>query len=161
MKSRFDKLPGKREDVAALAQPKSLPELFRHVHTEEGVRSRYGARYHSSLPLLLTGSCPSRARKSAMGIASYFNVRPFHAVSVDDELDARPELRMELPCRHPQATLPEVGEQGDTVCHVKLHIERQRTAVDEGVPVMERGAVMQHLFAPVHRLISGESRSPA
>ncbi len=60
----------------------------------------------------------------------------------------------------PQATLPEVGEQGDTVCHVKLHIERQRTAVDEGVPVMERGAVMQHLFAPVHRFISGKSRSP-
>ena len=60
----------------------------------------------------------------------------------------------------PQATLPEVGEQGDTVSHVKLHIERQRTAVDEGVPVMERGAVMQHLFAPVHRFISGKSRSP-
>ena len=60
----------------------------------------------------------------------------------------------------PQATLPEVGEQGDTVCHVKLHIERQRTAVDEAVPVMERGAVMQYLFAPVHRFISGKSRSP-
>ena len=25
---------------------------------------------------------------------------------------------------------------------------------------MERGAVMQHLFAPVHRFISGKSRSP-
>lgn len=60
----------------------------------------------------------------------------------------------------PQATLPEVGEQSDTVCHVRLHIERQRTAVDEGVPVMEHGAVMQHLFAPVHRFISGKSRSP-
>ena len=60
----------------------------------------------------------------------------------------------------PQATLPEVGEQSDTVCHVKLHIERQCTAVDKGVPVMERGAVMQHLFAPVHRFISGKSRSP-
>ena len=59
----------------------------------------------------------------------------------------------------PQATLPEVGEQSDTVCHVKLHIERQCTAVDKGVPVMERGAVMQHLFAPVHRFISGKSRS--
>ena len=30
----------------------------------------------------------------------------------------------------PQATLPEVGEQGNTVSHVELHIERQRTAVD-------------------------------
>ena len=59
----------------------------------------------------------------------------------------------------PQATLPEVGEQGDTVCHVKLHIERQRTTVDESVSVMERGAVMQHLIAPVHRFISGKSRS--
>ena len=67
---------------------------------------------------------------------------------------------MKLPCvATPQATLTEVGEQGDTVCHVKLHIERQRTAVDEGVPVMERGAVMQYLFAPVHRFISGKSRS--
>ena len=60
----------------------------------------------------------------------------------------------------PQATFPEVGEQGYTVSHVKLHIERQRTAVDESVPVMKRGAVMQHLFAPVHRFISGKSRSP-
>ena len=69
-------------------------------------------------------------------------------------------LRMKLPrVTTPQATLPEVGEQGDTVCHVKLHIERQRTAVDEAVPVMERGAVMQYLFAPVHRFISGKSRS--
>ena len=81
-------------------------------------------------------------------------------MSVDDYLDARPELRMELPCvATPQQALPEVGEQGDTVSHVKLHIERQRTAVDEGVPVMERGAVMQYLFAPVHRFISGKSRS--
>jgi len=50
----------------------------------------------------------------------------------------------------PQATLPEIGKQSNTVSHVKLHIERQRTTVDEGVPVMERGAVMQHLLAPVH-----------
>ena len=65
------------------------------------------------------------------------------SVSVDDELDTDPELRMKLPrVATPQATFPEVGEQGDTVSHVKLHIERQRTAVDEGVPVMERGAVM-------------------
>ena len=54
-------------------------------------------------------------------------------VSVDDELDAQPELGMELlRIATPQATLPEIGEQGDTVSHVKLHIERQRTAVDEG-----------------------------
>lgn len=59
----------------------------------------------------------------------------------------------------PQETLPEVGKQSNTVCHVKLHIECQRTAVDEGVPVMKRGAVIQHLFAPVHRFISDKSRS--
>ncbi len=93
------------------------------------------------------------------------------SVSVDDELDTDPELRMKLPrvatprmklprVATPQATLPEVGEQGDPVSHVKLHIECQRTAVDEGVPVMKRGAVIQHLFAPVHRFISGKSRSP-
>ena len=61
-------------------------------------------------------------------------------VSVDDELDTDPELRVELPCvATPKATLPQVGKQGDTVCHVTLHIERQRTAVDEGVPVVQRG----------------------
>ena len=60
----------------------------------------------------------------------------------------------------PQATFPEIGKQGDTVSHVKLHIERQRTTVDKGVPVMERGAVMQYLLASVHRFISGKSRSP-
>ncbi len=78
----LQKLPGKREDVAALAHTEVVPELFRHVHTERGCAliARYGARYHSSLPLLLTGSCPSRARKSASGIfltCIYF--RPFHA----------------------------------------------------------------------------------
>ena len=75
--------------------------------------------------------------------------------------DAHAPLRMELPCvATPQATLPKVGKQGDTVSHVKLHIERRCTAIDEGVPVMERGAVMQHLLAPIHRFISGKSRSP-
>ena len=34
-------------------------------------------------------------------------------------------------------------------------------AVDEGVPVVQRGAVMQHFLPPIHRLISGESRSPS
>ena len=44
-------------------------------------------------------------------------------VSVDDELDTDPELRVELPCvATPKATLPQVGKQGDTVCHVTLHI---------------------------------------
>ena len=31
---------------------------------------------------------------------------------------------------------------------------------DDGVPVVQRGAVMQHLLPPIYRLISGESRSP-
>ena len=74
--------------------------------------------------------------------------------------DSHAPLRMKLPrVATPQATLPEVGEQGDTVCHVKLHVQRQRTAIYEGVPVMKCGAVMQYLFAPVHRFISGKSRS--
>ena len=74
---------------------------------------------------------------------------------------SHPELGMELlRVATPQATLPEVGEQGDTVSHVKLYIERQRTAVDEGVPVVQCRTVMQHFFAPIHRFIPGESRSP-
>ena len=74
--------------------------------------------------------------------------------------DSHAPLRMKLlRVATPQTPFPEIGKQGDTVSHVKLQIERQRTAVDEGVPVMERGAVMQYLLAPVHRFISGESRS--
>ncbi len=81
-------------------------------------------------------------------------------LSVDNKLDAQSPLAVELlRVATPQATLPEVCEQGDTVSHVKLHIQRHRTAVDEGVPVMERGAVMQHLFAPIHRFKTGKSRS--
>ena len=57
-------------------------------------------------------------------------------VSVDDELDTDPELRVKLPrVATPKATLPQIGKQGYTVCHVAFHIERQRAAVDEGVPV--------------------------
>ena len=83
-------------------------------------------------------------------------------VSVDDELDTDPELRVKLPrVATPKATLPQIGKQGYTVCHVAFHIERQRAAVDEGVPVVQRGAVMQHFLPPIHRLISGESRSPS
>ena len=82
-------------------------------NTEEDVRSPlYGARYHSSLPLLLTGSCPNRARKSASGILliASISVRSM-PVSVDDELDADPELRVELPCvATPQATLTQIGK---------------------------------------------------
>jgi len=36
MRAPSDKLPGKREDVAALARTEVVPELFRHVHTERG-----------------------------------------------------------------------------------------------------------------------------
>ena len=73
---------------------------------------------------------------------------------------SRPELRMELSrVATPQATLPKIGKQGDTVSHVKLDIERQCTAIDESVPVVQRGSVMQHFLTPIHRLISGESRN--
>ena len=106
---------------------KSYQSCFATFTRKEGVHSfRYGARYHSSLPLLRTGSCPNRARKSARGIRLMFSmsVRSILSVSVDDELDARPELRMELlSVATPQQALPEVGEQGDTVSHVKLHVQ--------------------------------------
>ena len=83
-------------------------------------------------------------------------------VSVDDELDTDPELRVELPCvATPKATLPQVGKQGDTVCHVTLHIERQRTAVDEGVLVVQRGAVMQHLLPQFTASYPARAEAPA
>ena len=48
-------------------------------------------------------------------------------VSVDDELDTDPELRVKLPrVATPKATLPQIGKQGYTVCHVAFHIERIR-----------------------------------
>ena len=70
---------------------KSYQSCFATFTRKEGVHSfRYGARYHSSLPLLRTGSCPNRARKSARGIRLMFSmsVRSILSVSVDDELDA-------------------------------------------------------------------------
>ena len=143
---------------------KSYQSCFATFTRKEDVRSPlYGARYHSSLPLLLTGSCPSRARKSASGILLTASISVLSMpVSVDDELDTDPELRVKLPrVATPKATLPQIGKQGYTVCHVAFHIERQRAAVDEGVPVVQRGAVMQHFLPPIHRLISGESRSPS
>ncbi len=63
---------------------KSYQSCFATFTRKEGVRSlRYGARYHSSFPLLRTGSCPSRARKSAMGICLIFSmsVRSMRRVS--------------------------------------------------------------------------------
>ena len=67
-----------------LPKPKSYQSCFATFTRKEGVRSlRYGARYHSSFPLLRTGSCPSRARKSAMGICLIFSmsVRSMRRVS--------------------------------------------------------------------------------
>lgn len=83
-------------------------------------------------------------------------------VSVDDELDTDPELRVELPCvATPKATLPQVGKQGDTVCHVTLHIERQRTAVDEGVPVVQRGASCSTFFPQFTASYPARAEAPA
>ena len=147
-----------------LPKPKSYQSCFATFTRKEDVRSPlYGARYHSSLPLLLTGSCPSRARKSASGILLTASISVLSMpVSVDDELDTDPELRVELPCvATPKATLPQVGKQGDTVCHVTLHIERQRTAVDEGVPVVQRGAVMQHLLPQFTASYPARAEAPA
>ena len=96
-----------------LPKPKSYQSCFATFTRKEGVRSPlYGAIYHSSLPLLLTGSYPNRARKSASGICltASISVRSM-PVSVDDELDADPELRVELPCvATPQATLTQIGK---------------------------------------------------
>ena len=64
---------------------KSYQSCFATFTRKEGVRSlRYGARYHNSLPLLLTGSCPSRARKSARAIClmASISVRSMRSVSL-------------------------------------------------------------------------------
>ena len=68
-----------------LPKPKSYQSCFATFTRKEGVRSlRYGARYHNSLPLLRTGSCPSRARKSARGIClmASISVRSMRCVSL-------------------------------------------------------------------------------
>ena len=67
-----------------LPVPKSYQSCFATFTRKEGVRSlRYGARYHNSLPLLRTGSCPNRARKSARGIClmASISVRSMQCVS--------------------------------------------------------------------------------
>ena len=158
-----DKLPGKREYVAALAQAEVVPELFRHVHTERGcslvaVRRTIPQLVSASSDRLMPQPCEEVRKGYPLHV---FNVRPFHTrLSVDDELYAHTPLAVRLlRVATPQQAFPEIGEQGDTVCHIKLHIKRQRTAIDESVPVVQCGSVIQHLLPPIHRLISGESRN--
>ncbi len=104
-----DKLPGKREDVAALAQTEVVPELFRHVHTERGraltsVRGKIPQLVTASSDRLMSQPC-EKIRKGIFLMAS-ISVRSM-PVSVDDELDADPELRVETSsCRHPTGNAP-------------------------------------------------------
>ena len=148
------KLPDKREDVAALAQAEVVPELFRHVHTEGG---RAFTAVWRTIPQLV--SAPSdrlmsqpceKVRNGLSASYSSMSVRSMRTCQLMIILTPTPRTAYGTSVVSPphRQALPEVGEQGDTVSHVKLHIERQRTAVDEGVPVMERGAVMQHLSRP-------------
>ena len=65
-----------------------------------------------------------------------------------------------MPCRAaPQAPLAEVHRKGDAVGEVGFHFERDRPAVDEGIPARKTRAVEQHLVAPIHRFISGKCRT--
>ena len=67
-----------------LPKPKSYQSCFSTFTRKEGVRSlRYGARYHSSFPLLRIDSCPNRARNSARVIClmASISVRSIRCVS--------------------------------------------------------------------------------
>ena len=77
----LQKLPGKREDVAALAKPEIVPKLFCHVHTERGCAL---APVRGDIPQLVTApsdrlmSQPcEKIRKRHLSDSIYF--RPFHA----------------------------------------------------------------------------------
>ena len=77
-----DKLPGKREDVAALARTEVVPELFRHVHTERGraliaVWRTIPQFVAASSYRLMSQPC-EEVRKGYMPHGIDF--RPFHAV---------------------------------------------------------------------------------
>ena len=86
------KLPGKREDVAALSQAEVVPELFRHVHTERGcaltpVRGEIPQLVSAPSDRLMSQPC----EKVREGNTPYdVNVRPFHIhiyhISVDYKL---------------------------------------------------------------------------
>ena len=77
----LQKLPGKREDVAALAQTEVVPELFRHVHTERGcalapVRGKIPQLVTAPSDRLMPQPC-EKIRKRHPSDSIYF--RPFHA----------------------------------------------------------------------------------
>ena len=77
----LQKLPGKREDVAALAQTEVVPELFRHVHTERGcalapVRGKIPQLVTAPSNRLMPQPC-EKIRKRHPSDSIYF--RPFHA----------------------------------------------------------------------------------
>ena len=76
-----DKLPGKREDVAALARTEVIPELFRHVHAERGCA--LVAVWRTIPPLVSASSdrlMPQPCEKVRKGhLPHIVNVRPFHA----------------------------------------------------------------------------------
>jgi len=47
-----------------------------------------------------------------------------------------------------------MGKQHDTVRHIAFQLQRQGSAIDEGIPVGKHGTVIQNLFSPVQCLIS-------
>ena len=47
-----------------------------------------------------------------------------------------------------------MGKQHDTVRHIAFQLQRQGSAIDEGIPVGKHGTVIQNLFSPVQGLIS-------
>lgn len=81
-------------------------------------------------------------------------------VSVDDELYTDAVLRVEMPRgAAPQAAFTDVYRQGDAVCEVGFHFERQRTAVDESILISEPRPVEQGFVAPVYGLVARERRA--
>ena len=59
----------------------------------------------------------------------------------------------------PEAAFADIYRQGDAVCEVGFHFERQRAAIDEGVLAGKPRPVEKHLVAPVHGLVARERRA--
>ena len=82
--------------------------------------------------------------------------------SLDYEFDTDAILRMEMPRGVAEyKTLFDVGCQRDFIRKIEIRRESERTAIDEGIAVVERRAVGQGVLTPVHCFIAAESRQSA
>ena len=125
--------------------------------TKVSFSSRHGERYQHSSPCLLTGLMSQTGQEFLNGNASYHFY--IHRRLIEDETDSNPELCRELSQRTaPKHTFANMGKQHDTVRHIAFQLQRQGSAIDEGIPVSNMEPSYRTFF-PVQRFISHQGRT--